>query len=236
MKVGLGILLACFLSASAVAGNYLREVSQPIVKVYVPNGFDTDDSVEIVVMGILRDSCTQVGRVSGDLDEARKILTINLTAYEYSGNCVKADIPFYLPVYVGPIRNPGIYAIQDNPTRRAIGTLGVGRAPVSGSGVDSLPYPPLTDAYLLKQEGKDVLVLKGFMPMDCLTIDSVDVQVQPDAAIVRPRMARLESSCRKGNFPFTKTVPITQTLPRGVFLLHVRSMGGRSINKIVAGT
>lgn len=237
MRVVSGILLAGLLSVTAFGQSFLREVSQPIAKAYIANGFDTDDNVEIVVMAILRDSCMQVGRAAADVDEARRLLTIHLTAYEFSGNCVKADIPVYVPLYVGPIRNPGIYTIQDNSLRRAIASFGVSRAPITGAGVDSVSYPPLTDAYLLKQEGKDVLVLKGFMPLDCLTIDAVDVQIYSDSAVVRPRMSRLEGvSCRKGNFPFTKNVPVTQALPRGVFLLHVRSMGGRSINKMVAGT
>jgi hypothetical protein len=237
MRVVLGFLITSLLTITALGDNFLREVPLPLARAFIPHGFDTDDSVEIVVMGILKSSCSTVGRVSTSLDDTRRVLAVNLTAYEYSGRCLKTEIPFYLTVHVGLLRAAGAYTIQDYVSRRSLGRMDIARAPGSGDGVDNILYAPLTDAYLQKQLGQNVLVLKGFMPLDCLTIDAVDVQIQGDVMVALPRLANLPGkACRKGNFPFTKTVSMAKAIPRGVFLLHVRSMGGQSINKIAAGT
>ncbi len=74
------------------------------------------------------------------------------------------------------------------------------------------------------------------MPIDCLAIKDVGLEVQPNVVVVMPRLTRIAGmACRAGNYPFLKVVPAASALPRGIYLLHVRSMGGRSINKIIAG-
>jgi len=236
MKVKLGFLLACLLTLPSFASNFVKEVAQPISAAFVPHGFDADDSVEIMVMGVLKSSCSKIGQLTEDLDAEGKVLKIGLTTYEYTGKCIKTEVPFFLPVYVGLLRTPGRYTIQDYVSHRNIGVLDIAKVPGNGSGIDNAIYPLLTDAYVQKHSGRNYLVMKGILPLDCLAIQDVTVNVQPNVVVVLPRLGRVEGrACHAGNYPFTKVEALTKALPKGIFLLHARSMGGRSINKIETG-
>lgn len=235
MKSAVVGLLLCF-AFQGRADNFQKERPQPMNGAYVPRGFDTDDTVEIMVTGLLRDSCSQIGAVSSVLDEGGKKLVLALTSHEYSGRCLKTKVPFYLPVYVGRLRQAGVYSIQDGVSGQSLGRLEIRPAGSGGGGVDDLIYPPLTDAYVLAQSGRPALILKGVLPSDCLAVGDVKIEVQGNVVVAMPKLARIEGqSCRAGNFGFSKTVALTERMPRGMYLLHVRAMGGRSINKMEFG-
>ncbi len=235
MKATFLMFVLLVIAAESRGGEFVREVAQPLQGAYIPQGFDTNDTIEIMVTGKLRNSCARIGAEGTQLDESKRVISVTLSSYEYSGKCLETEIPFFFPVYIGMLRTAGDYAVRDAVSQRVLGWVRVAKAPKSGSGVDDVVYPLLTDAFVLSAQGRRVLVLKGLLPADCVTLGETRLEVQPNVLVAVPSLVRTaDRQCRRGTFPFTKTVELRRALPKGLFLLHVRSMGGRSIQKMIS--
>lgn len=227
-------LFASFLSLPLVYADFTQEVEQPLTQAFIPIGFDDNDSVQIVVAGKFKNSCFQMGTYSSLVDDAKKTIEIRVTAYEYGGRCLQVEVPFYHTVYLGLVGEVASYSVVDATSGKKLGALNIAKAPPSGTGTDADTYAPLLDAYLTPDKnGKDSLVLNGIFPDNCVQMERVDLLPYETVLVVLPKILRKDTGhCKTGEFPFRKTVPVTTVLPQR-FLLHVRSMGGQAINKII---
>lgn len=234
-SIHLGIL--CILISavsSARALEFFREVEFPARQVFVPEGFDDNDSIQFIVHGEFPNNCFQMGFINTEFDAETNKIFVKLSAYEYNGQCSEFPSPFHQVVHVGLLGKAGSYGIYDKKTGIYLGALTVQKSAANGAGTDEIPYAPLQDAFFNQNNGKTELIMRGDYPWSCLKISDVDVKVQKDVVVVLPKVVRDPSvKCEVGHTPFEEKREVSVKLPAHEFLLHVRTNGGQAINKMV---
>lgn len=224
--------LACLVSVLISALALGSEVDQSLSKAYIPAGFDSNDSVQIVVAGKFPHTCHQMGAIFTSLDRGRKVLEVQVSAYEHEGRCLPVEVPFFQVVHVGLVGMAGSFRVVDRTTKKSLGVLSLKEAG-EGGGPDDETYAPLLDAYFLPQPGgKKLAVLSGIFSDTCLRLKDVEVRYHPDVVVVMPKLDRRGTSCAPASRPFHKKVELEPEL-KGTFLLHVRALGGQAFNKMV---
>lgn len=201
-------------------------------KSYVPIGFDDNDRVQLTVTGIFPSTCYKVGTAGADVNEKRRTIRIWQTAYFYNGICLGIFVPFTQVVNVGIIEM-GQYDLFDGPTGKYLGTLLVNRS--TNPGPDDYLYAPIDDAFVITDaEGRNTLVLLVSFFDRCTRLKDVMIHTYPEVIVAQPIAERLEEGerCIPEKNRFTKMVELDPSL-KGLYLLHVRSVNGQSINKLV---
>jgi len=230
------LVLAVIVSAQAgIAGEFVREIPLPVDRTFIPRGYDTNDGVQLVVEGSFKNLCYQLGATRSGVDKTNHTIYVKLMADEFSGNCPDSPSRFHHVFYLGRLPEAGNYIILDLSTQQKIGKINVTQAPEEGPGTDDTIYAPLLDAVLLKQKGKDVLFVRGVFSSSCQSLGEVTFKVNGDVVIALPSVDfQRTPDCKLGEFAFEKTVPVDTELPKGdSYLLHVRTMAGQSINKMM---
>ncbi|MCB0405952.1 MAG: hypothetical protein KDD51_14310 [Bdellovibrionales bacterium] len=229
------VLLCVFaLAADPVPEEHKPElVKTALNQAFIPTGFDSNDHVQVVVAGEFVNTCYQVGPYRANIDEKAKQIVISQTAYHYQGSCLDVTVPFNHVVELG-ILEAGEYGIVDAASKWRLGTLSVTKA--TRPEVDDVPYAPVDDAFVVTDgtTGNPALVFWGTLTKDCYTVTdkTVDPKLYDDVLVIRPLLKKLKEDCNNGFFPFRVTYILPPELPRQ-FLLHVRSMNGQAINKVI---
>ncbi len=226
-------LLGLLVSFPVLAETFVKEVPVKITKVFAPEGYDTDDGVEIMAVAKLPSSCFKLGAVVTQVKPTQEVW-ISVKANEFTGKCHTSPTPVPLVISLGRLAHEGVYRIMDASSRDELAKFRVKLAPKSGHGTDEELYPSLVDAYLTWGGDSVKLVLTGVFADDCQEIKKVVFSTSEDVLVALPEVDHPEDpKCVKGTFPFLKEFDVKAEVPRKAFLLHVRSMHGRSINKLV---
>lgn len=229
------ISLICFavLISAPFAKAQLEPVKVPFSfgKMYAPQGFDSNDMVQIVGEGMFKNSCYRYAQSAMKINEAQKTVSIEATAYEYSGFCLQVLVPFERTVDIG-ILKPGKWEFVQANTANRLGVVEVSTA-IKESADDYL-YAPVSQAFFQQVNGKNEVLLSGEFTNSCLSVEEVKVSVQPEALVIQPIAKLAETTdCKNGKFPFSKTITVG-AMESGKYLLHVRSMNGNAVNSIVS--
>ncbi len=230
----LSLCLCTLLVAAPVLTAHAEEPGQPtriqvaLEKAFVPEGFDDNDLTQMVVTGQFSDTCHKVGPTEVKVDDATGRVDLVQTAYKYSDNCQRMVVPFSQVVGVGLLK-AGKYEVDDATTSNVLGKLSVARA--TKTAADDYLYAPVVDADLLRGE----VELRGVFTDRCTKVQNILVNTSNDAIVVQPIVRRYGNAaqCPTTHVPFRVRAKIPAALRRGEYLLHVRSMSGNSINKIV---
>lgn len=214
------------LSASAFAQADLR--SAPVKHLYVPTGFDSNDSVEVVVTGHFPNPCYSRNTVSVDVKD--DVISVEISALLRSEEkllCPQMQVPFKEVVSVGNLQG-GKYKITVNGTLKD--SLTVEEA--SSSAVDEHLYGAI-DA--VEHKGGDNYILHGWRYSSCIDLDRVQVVSNgKDTLSVLPIMKQLSDFCPMKMTPVSYPVKLkTSGLKSKEPLIHVRTMDGKSFNKVL---
>jgi len=231
ISIWLSVLVA-LVALPVEASKFVRETTLPLEKVFIPHGFDSNDSIEVVVAGSFPSSCYKMGPVE-TMVNAEQTVEISVVAYEFTGKCIKGPIPFFHVVPLGRLREPGTYRIVDAMSKNTLGKLNVAKAADLGHGTDEVLYVPLTDAYLVQTTGRQFIRFTGAFSDSCMTFKKVLTRVVGDVLIVLPQLAYEGENCEQGHYPFTKDFDVKDELPHENFLMHVRTISGSAINKMI---
>lgn len=230
------ILLAIF-STTLSAHDWPEKVPATLARAYAPLGFDSDDLTQIVVTGSLSLTCLREGTADTRVDTAAKIITVSQFSYRYPNACLPIRIPYSRVLDIG-ILPQGAYTIVDGASGKKLGNLEIAPASSNGAsglipGVDDYFYALVQDAFIWRKPGDtfqltlDYRLPKGAKLKDVHISYSKDaIVVQPIAEIVTP--FNFQDEYTSGRV----TVPLRTEL-EGTVLLHVRSMSGRALNKLV---
>ena len=219
--------LFCFSLANAQT-SVLEKTS--LGAAYVPIGFDNINKSQVTVEGVFTDTCYRVGpyqvQINGDT------ITVTQGTYRYKGICADVLVPFSHVVELG-ILKIGNYTILDGASGRTLGTLPIVKAPHKSPATypDDYLYAPVSDASLLVDNGQKRIVLSGAFTDDCTRLTEIRTQVFGQVIQVLPITERAASGCHRGFHPFQVTKPIS--VPDGHYLLHVRSLSGNAVSKMV---
>lgn len=214
-----------------------RVVPLPAQAVYVPNGFDDNDNVEVIVHGHLPSTCYKLQDVRARPGSKQGELLVQAFALLYPGPCLQMRIPFTSPVKVGLLK-AGNYTVRQE-ISRATAPVEFRVTNATTESPDDFLYAPVDSAELLPATvdgGEQVLRLRGrypYMFIGCMQIKDVMTNPQKEILVVQPTAEIVNdpevcSSDRPETFEIE--VPVDNKLP-AEFLVHVRSLNGTSYNR-----
>lgn len=226
------LILGLGLFTFATRADAPKQISWGLQKVFVPVGFDDNDRVQVTVQGTFDSTCLKVGSYKVELAEKERELRVDQRAYLYQGICLQIKVPFSQTLDLG-ILPSGDWKVVDANNGKYLGALKV--AASQNPGPDDFLYAPVSDAYVQEDaSGKKALCLNGTYSDRCTKLKEVKLNYTSDVIIVQPVAEHLgeERDCAGAATRFSHC----EALPSGLigeFLLHVRSMNGQAINKIV---
>lgn len=232
------VLLATFAAASSPA---VARAAPPVVveaeveSVFVPNGFDDTDNVEVMLYGEFTDTCLRVDQAVARADVARRRIDVRVTALRHGGDCIAIIAPFLLSARVG-LLPAGEYDVHVNGSATAHRRFTVARSPSVAT--DNFLYAPVSEASIQRDaSGRQLLHLAGVFPAlegACIVIDDLRVFADPqDVLVVLPiTHVRLGRDCIGVSQSFRFTQPLPAPFP-GPGMMHVRVLNGGSYNRYV---
>ena len=217
------------LTATGHASAEPVRVESTFNKVYVPDGFDSNDAVQIVGEGLFRNTCYRPAKTDISIDHEKQIVHVGPAAYEYSGFCLQVILPYNRVVDIGMLK-AGDWTIVQGAQGEKIGEIKVRKAFTSSP--DDYLYAPVTQAFYKQRGAVSEIMITGEFTNDCITLDHVKTSVANDVIVLQPIAKVRNGNCREGAFGFSKLVKL-DLLPKGKHLLHVRSMNGNAINTLI---
>lgn len=216
-------------------------VAAPVEQVFVPFGFDSNDNVEVIVHGNFVNSCFKVGPAKGSVDYATSTITVEASSYFYpASECAKIVVPFEQSVSLG-IVHPGTYRVVVKDVPAATVTDLVIAEATSDEADDFLYAPVVQSSLTTGADGRSVVRIEGSYPytfVGCMSVKEVRIHLTPGHVLVVQPIAELLTGgpicdAQNGSKAFTIDTPIQDRLESGDFLVHVRALSGRSVNRVV---
>lgn len=194
-------------------------------KLYVAQGFDDNDLVEVTIVGSLPDSCHRNPTFEIDRKGNNEYI-IRLYAHLVPNpeGCRKVSMPYQETINFGMMYQ-GEYSISlVNKKNTEKKTLTIN--PASTYLVDEFLYGNVNG--VVENDANREIELIGINPVDCLVFEKMDADIQNSMIILRPHFKEA-GVCKNIPTPFkiTYQVPHLPDAPKGI-LLHVRVMNGRS--------
>ena len=202
-----------------------------IENVYIPKGFDSNDNVEIVVEGQLPNLCHQVPKIKANISKNK--IQLKLTSLFYGNRdyyCPPAIVPFLVTANLGVLKAGTYDVMANNEGGRLRKVLEVSVAPTTS--IDDHIYANVD--YLEKNMGENFITLKGYNVSDCFELDRINFGSNgTDTVSVLPIMKQVNDFCPRKMTPFEYTVEVPRDVNEKKVLLHVRTMNGKSYNKLI---
>jgi hypothetical protein len=211
--------------------------------VFIPHGFDDDDNVQIIFTGEYPNTCYQMGPTEFHIDSEKKTIRVRDYAYEKESNfCAPLVISYQKVLDLGMLKAAEYSIFFDRDQRgdrlKKRGTLHVAVSQTPGQ--DNYLYAPVDSINTRPcKENPDYrwITLSGDFRSSCMEFDKVRVERQTlndETVFVVLPIAKIteDSKCETGRFFFKKEVylgPFTSEPS----LIHVRSLNGGAVNKIL---
>ena len=112
------------LAASFAQAKTPSKVGVSFNKVYVPEGFDSNDTVQFVGEGLFANSCYRPAETRVTVDHAAKTITVGPVAYMYQVLCLQVILPFERVIDVG-VLHEGEYTIRRENETESLGEFSV---------------------------------------------------------------------------------------------------------------
>ncbi len=199
-------------------------------RAFIPVGFDDNDQSQIVVTGEFSDSCYKLGPTK--VTKTAAGVEVLQQAYRYGGVCLDTMVSFSQVVELGLMRSAR-HEITDATSKKTLGDLSVAKA--TRPEADDFVYAPVQEALILEERGGagPALYLTGNYPSKAVKIREVRVLNYADVIVVQPIMEYATDTVESrdaGERPRFEIKQPLKNLPKGAFLLHVRSMNGKALN------
>jgi hypothetical protein len=214
------------------------KTTAPVDRLFIPEGFDDNDKVEVVLYGEFPSSCYRIDGVDVAMNAQTGRYEINASALRYDGEiCAQVITPYIKPVELG-ILSAGTYDAVAKGNESTLAQFEV--APRRTESPDDFIYAPVTTASVSWEagSGKQLLNLKGNYPLTlvgCAILDDVKIHVtKDDVVVVQPIMEFIDDErCdQRTDLSFDESFVMPQAFV-GKGLLHVRVMNGNSLNSLL---
>lgn len=225
------IMVGLMAVSGAFAGTPIEKLV-PVDHVYVPNGFDSNDNVEVVVTGFLPNLCHKSPSASVKFEGKKVSIEMNgLYYHESNPFCPEMVVPFTKTVTLG-VMDKGDYEITVNGKSPWEQKETIKVAESTSSAIDQFHYAYVN--YINKEDTAEGTVeLVGYNPSDCFELDSIEyVSNGKDAYSVLPKMKQVSEFCPMKMVPFKYEWKVPTEIQNEKVLLHVRAMDGNSVNTI----
>jgi hypothetical protein len=232
MGYRLFIFSVLLFQAAAFGHNLPDTVKWPLGRAYIPVGFDDNDNAQVTVVGTFPSTCYKVGPAKSEVDTASHKIFLTQEAYQYSSDmCLTMMVPFTETINVGLVQ-AGQYQLVDLVSGSALGDMPI---TVSEKATpDDFLYVPVSDAYVRSNPATKIkeLYLTGTMADRCTKLDRVEIHYYADTIVVQPIGKPVGQHCAGPMTRFQYSAPIPDAV-KGTYLLHVRTMNGQAVNKLV---
>ena len=225
--------------ASAYGSDQPRVQTLKPSEVFTPKGFDSNDNAQIVVAGALSGYCMKLGAVQHKVDIANKRIYINQSV-SITGNC--SDLAMYIPystvINLGalPAGNYDIGALDTNGQYAKMSTLPISPAKTQSSNTtDERLYAPVANLKfdMNPTMSAPVITISGVLTNSCLSLGNIEARPTANNILeVLPIVKVARENCKMTTAPFSKSIALPG-FPSIDTLIHVRAMGGQSINKVI---
>jgi hypothetical protein len=214
------------------------EVMSPVSQILIPDLFDDNDNVEIILKGEYPTACYQPADSGVTLDEATRTIHVwaNSSLSTAPGIlCQQVPTPFIQVVAVGSLP-AGSYQVIYNHNHQISGSLTI--EPAVSENPDNALYAPVEEVSIVESDDGLKLRLFGHYPymlIGCMRFTEASMELAEDSLLIVYPLAEMINT-RACNFipedhAFEILLPITEELPdEGV--IHVRSLHGRSVNRL----
>jgi hypothetical protein len=203
--------------------------------VFVPPGFDDNDNAQIVLAGNLPSTCYKSTTASFQLDRERREIRVRNQVYYYPGCwCLNVLVPYHRVIDLGVLEAGTWRIVAETGTggSRDAGELTIGHS--ANRGPDDAVYALVDEASVFGAAGSKILVIQGRLSSNCMALDDTEVLYRADDVIEVLPKVRIESeeNCDKVGEAFTTQVELQPPTP-GRKLVHIRSLNGQSVNKVI---
>lgn len=239
------LILALLTASPAQAAPERVEVA--VETVMAPaRGYDDNDNVQVVLYGMLPNACYRLEKHTVEKTPTPGRFKVRQFATrDHDGICAEhADlpdfinmaVPFTQELSVGQL-NAGTYSFEFLRGRDRTGIRVLHVAPAPTPRVDSMPYAAVSGAQIadvLPETSELQVTLTGVLNSTCTQLaDTVKIEKVDDVFVVMPTIRVEEGTfCAQVLTPFERKVNLGRTKP-GRYLVHVRSMNGRAVNRAV---
>lgn len=209
--------------------------------VFTPKGFDSNDNAQLVVSGVLTSLCQKLGPTTFKVDRAEKKIIVEQQIFMTNKVCAAMEmyIPYTSVVNLGRLE-PGAYEVsaldyKKHATPMAVLPIKRANSNPNTSGTDDVLYAQVTsiDLKMKTDSGYPQLTLKGYLTSSCVSFAKIDLHRREGNVIeVLPTLAVSRGGCLESIRPFSKTISLGN-IPATDTLIHVRSMGGQSLNRVI---
>lgn len=203
----------------------------PVSHIYSPDGFDSNDNVEVIVEGFLPNLCYRSPMSEVEVKGDKIDIKISaLSSEKENPYCPEMVVPFLEKIDVG-IMDKGLYDIYVN--GKSIYEL-QGKIKVNESVSDAIDEEVYANVeYIERVRGSRNVLLKGHNPSDCFVLEKVEFyDNDKDVYSVLPKMKQISDFCPMKMIPFEYEVEVPNKLKQDKLLLHVRVMDGQSVNSL----
>ena len=213
----------------AIAGPEI--VLSPLEHLYVPKGFDSNDSVEVIVTGYFPNPCYSRNNVEVSVNDALINITVTALEPEMSSRlkltCPDMIVPFKEVVSIGNLQG-GNYKIVVNGLLKD--SLQVDES--TSSAVDEHIYAAVD---WIEKKTQNEFILHTTLYSPCFKLDRIEViSNSKDTLSILPVMKQISQHCPMKGVPVNYPVRLDFTeMKVNRPLLHVRTLDGKSVNAIV---
>ena len=225
------ILGSTFGGMTGFAADGPRTVPTSFHTSYLPEGFDSNDHVQIVGEGNFTSTCYRPATAEYSIDHKNHLIEVLPKSYEYDGLCIQMMVPWHQVLDLGLLQAGKYKIIERGSQDSQLGSLNVRVA--TNSDPDDFLYAPVDQAWFERVDGMYYVKISGVFSSNCVELVDVMHEVQKNVIIVQPVTEMKDSEdCATGWYPYEKTIALGD-VPAGRFLLHVRSLNGTSVNNLV---
>jgi hypothetical protein len=225
----LALALAAILSSAPVLAQQLVPVS--VHDLFVPSGFDDNDETLAVLDGYLPNSCYRLAHSQASFDAATRAYRVTQFAWLHPSTfCLQIVTPFTTEVRLGVVPAGSYQVLAEGSVARPLAVKNAMRP-----GPDEYPYAPVEEARVDYDASRDryVAILRGRMMSSCMNLSDPLVINSGRTLEVLPIVALASGNdCKATNRPFEHALDLPAGLANGRYLLHVRSLSGKSINVV----
>jgi hypothetical protein len=236
-NLSLMIVVICFSFFSINKTYSKKRIRKSIVfasvnKVFIPKGYDSNDNIEVVISGYFNSLCYKFNKIKTKIDTRRKIIKVGVTAIKtHKKNCLKVLVPFKEIVSLGIlphgkwkiyVNKNSLYHVESNFS-------------VSLSDSELIDNHVYSSVDYVQYIGGNRFELFAFIPSSCFSFEKIEVYFNgKDTFSILPILRQDIDFC-----PYKMihmSVPFEVDLSRvsgKSFLIHVRSLEGKSFNKVI---
>lgn len=227
-------------SVASFANNAVL-VDAPVEKIFVPQGFDDNDKVEVIVHGHFTSSCYKMGPVNATVNKETKVVSVRAEAYYYPGAvCMQMMVPFIKSVELTSSLPAGTYKVEalNRPETPSASLLVVH---TTRPEADDFLYAGVQTAGLDRNiTGSNDIVLRGNHPrlfVGCMKFVEVKSYLDSTNVLVIQPVTRIapdeECTSADESSHFEQRVTLESPLAPGEYLLHVRALDGNAVNQLL---